>query len=67
MPRHEPGRPDGKLMYPGRKVEYRYPTSLKFAMDSDWLKSGEPLEKVSGLLEVLTRSRRSVASAFLIG
>jgi len=54
-------------MYPGRKVEYRYPTSLKFAMDSDWLKSGEPLEKVSGLLEVLTRSRRSVASAFLIG
>jgi hypothetical protein len=40
-----------------RNMEYRYPTSLKFAMDSDWLRSGEPLEKVAELFEVLTHVR----------
>jgi hypothetical protein len=43
------------LLFPN--LEYRYPTSLKFGADSEWLKKGHRLNRVDDLLQVLALVR----------
>lgn len=38
-----------------RRINYEQPTALQFALSSEWLKTGERLEKVADLLDALNK------------